>query len=79
MNLFLATNAKRQIARILRKVCKGETVIVTSRGKSVVKIVPAGRPSKREEALARLLARLDTEPVLHLPRISRSKMHENRS
>jgi hypothetical protein len=44
----------------------------------VAKIVPAGDDSvNREEAMKRLFARLDAEPVLNLPRISRDEMHND--
>ena len=51
---------------------------MTSRGEPVAKIVPAERDiAEREEAMKRLLARLDAQPVLDLPRISRGEMHDD--
>jgi prevent-host-death family protein len=78
MKFFSAAEANRQFSKILRDVRQGETVIVTSHGEPVAKIVPAGRDlADREEALARLLARLDAQPVLDLPRIGRDEMHDD--
>jgi prevent-host-death family protein len=76
MKFFSAAEANRQFSKILRDVRQGETVIVTSHGEPVAKIVPAGQDiAKREEALTRLFARLDGQPALNLPRISRDEMH----
>ncbi len=78
MKTVSAAEANRQFSKILREVREGETVVVTSHGKPVVKIVPAGRDiAEREEAMARLLAHLDAQPVLNLPRISRDEMHDD--
>ena len=78
MKYFTAAEANRQFSRILREVRGGETVIVTSHGQAVAKIVPAGGDGvDREEAIARLFARLDAQPVLNLPRISRGEMHDD--
>ena len=78
MKFFSAAEANRQFSKILREVREGETVVVTSHGKPVAKIVPAGRDiAEREEAMARLFARLDAQPVLNLPRISRDEMHDD--
>jgi prevent-host-death family protein len=78
MKYFTAAEANRQFSRILREVRGGETVIVTSHGQAVAKIVPAGDDGvDREEATKRLFARLDAEPLLNLPRISRDEMHND--
>ena len=78
MKFFSAAEANRQFSKILRDVRQGETVIVTSHGEPVAKIVPAGPDlAGREEAMARLLARLDAQPVLDLPRVGRDEMHDD--
>jgi prevent-host-death family protein len=41
MKTVSAAEANRQFSRILREVRAGETVLVTSRGEPVAKIVPA--------------------------------------
>ena len=76
MKFFSAAEANRQFSKILRDVRQGETVIVTSHGEPVAKIIPAGRDiAERKEALTRLFARLDSQPVLNLPRISRDELY----
>lgn len=78
MKFFSAAEANRQFSRILREVREGETIIVTSHGEPVAKIVPAGRDvAEREEAMSRLFARLDAQPVLNLPKIGRDEMHDD--
>ena len=78
MKFFSAAEANRQFSKILREVRGGETIVVTSHGEPVAKIIPAGRDlAQREEAMARLLARLDAQPVLNLPRITREEMHDD--
>jgi prevent-host-death family protein len=78
MKFFSAAEANRQFSKILREVRGGETVVVTSHGEPVAKIVPADRDlAERDEALARLLTHLDAQPVLDLPRISRDEMHDD--
>jgi prevent-host-death family protein len=78
MKFFSAAEANRQFSKILRDVRGGETIIVTSHGEPVAKIVPAERDvAEREEARSRLFARLDAQPVLNLPRISRDEMHDD--
>lgn len=78
MKFFSASEANRQFSKILRDVRQGETVIVTSHGEPVAKIVPAGHDTaEREEAMARLFARLDAQPVLNLPRVGRDEMHDD--
>jgi prevent-host-death family protein len=77
MKFFSAAEANRQFSRILREVRGGETIVVTSHGEPVAKIVPAGRDiAEREEAATRLFARLDAQPVLNLPRVNRDEMHD---
>jgi prevent-host-death family protein len=77
MKFFSAAEANREFSKILREVRGGETIVVTSHGEPVAKIVPAGRDiAEREEAMTRLFARLDAQPVLDLPRIGRDEMHD---
>ena len=64
--------------RFLREVRAGKTVLVTSRGEPVAKIMPAeGEKPDRAEALRRLLARLDAQPALNLPRIRRDELYDD--
>ena len=48
------------------------------RGEPVAKIVPAeSEKPDRAEALRRLLARLDAQPALNLPRIRRDELYDD--
>jgi prevent-host-death family protein len=78
MKTVSAAEANRHFSKILRDVRAGETVLVTSRGEPVAKIVPAnGDRPDRAEALKRLFDRLDAQPALNLPRISRDELYDD--
>jgi prevent-host-death family protein len=78
MKTVSAAEANRHFSKILRDVRAGETILVTSRGEPVAKIVPAeSEKPDRAEALRRLLARLDAQPALNLPRIRRDELYDN--
>ena len=73
MKTVSAAEANRQFSRLLHEIREGETFIVTSRGKPVVRMEPVrsteeqAQPSAREKAKAALLRRLDMQPVLNIP------------
>jgi prevent-host-death family protein len=78
MKTISAAEANRRFSRILREVREGETVVVTSRGEPVARIVPVGNEvPDRSEALQRLFARLDAQPAFGLPRIRRDELHDD--
>jgi prevent-host-death family protein len=78
MKTISAAEANRQFSKLLRDVRAGETVLVTSRGEPVAKIVPAkGHKPDRAEALRRLFERLDAQPALNLPRIRRDELYDD--
>lgn len=78
MKTVSAAEANRHFSKILREVREGETVVVTSRGEPVARIVPTGNEvPDRSEALKRLFARLDSQPALNLPRIRRDELHDD--
>lgn len=59
MKFFSAAEANRQFSKILREVRQGETIVVTSHGEPVAKIVPAERDlAEREAAKQALLEHL---------------------
>jgi prevent-host-death family protein len=58
-----ASEANRQFSRILREVGEGDTFTITSHGRPVARIVPAGQAPDREAAKQRLLARLRSQPI----------------
>lgn len=67
MKFFSAAEANRQFSKILREVRQGETIVVTSHGEPVAKIVPAERDlAEREAAKQALLEHLRAQPVQNL-------------
>lgn len=73
-----AAEANRRFSGVLREVRDGASYIVTSHGKPVAKIVPIA-PDDRvaDAAMEALLARLRTNPILNLPRVTRDEMHDD--
>ncbi|HMO27734.1 type II toxin-antitoxin system Phd/YefM family antitoxin [Enterovirga sp.] len=76
MRIVSAADANRYFSRILRDVRAGETVVVTSRGEAVARIVPAGDAERaeaekieaeRQRAWKHHIARLRSQPVLNIP------------
>jgi prevent-host-death family protein len=77
MKTVSASEARRRLSKLLRDVSAGETVVVTLHGEPVAQIVPALHSVfKREQALICLLARLNAQSVLDLPRIGREEMYQ---
>jgi prevent-host-death family protein len=59
-----AADANRKFSELLRGVRKGRTYLVTSHGKPVAKLVPAGNGTHiASGARASLLARLNSQPA----------------
>jgi prevent-host-death family protein len=76
MRTISAADANRHFSKILREVAAGEPVIVTSRGKPLIKMAPVEDEEKREaERVAKErqaqweahLARLAAQPVMNIP------------
>ncbi len=57
MKTVSAAEANRQFSNLMRGVVAGETVVVTSHGRPLVKIVPASEPIADEDAVQRKLAK----------------------
>jgi prevent-host-death family protein len=73
-----AANANRKFSKLLRAVREGQTYVVTSHGKVVARIVPAGKDSRvTRAARAVLLKRLRSEPVVTVGRWSRDELYED--
>jgi prevent-host-death family protein len=65
--IVTAAEANRQFSSLMREVAEGETVIVTSHGKEMIKMVPAGESeadtrAERKAAMRRLIDHLKTLP-----------------
>ena len=72
-----AADANRRFSLLLRGVREGHSYVVTSHGKPVARLVPAG---KHEEvatgARTALLSRLEKQPVVHAGRWARDELYE---
>jgi prevent-host-death family protein len=73
-----AADAIRRFSLILRRVREGRSYIVTSHGRPVARIVPAG---KHEEvtsgARAALLSRLEAQAPIRAERWTRDELHDD--
>lgn len=74
-----AAEANRSFSRLLRRVREGRSVVVTSHGKPIARIVPIGEHDDRtaKGARAALVARLRAEPVIDVGRWKRDELYEN--
>jgi len=71
-----AGEANRQFSRILQRVRDGRSVVVTSHGRPVARIVPAeGETATRRAARDALLARLEAQPAVPADRWSREDLY----
>ncbi len=77
MQTLSAADANRYFSRVLREVARGETVIVTSRGKPVATIAPVQpHQPERQAAKQRLLARLRGQAATGERRWTRDELYE---
>jgi prevent-host-death family protein len=74
-----AADANRSFSSLLRRVREGRSVVVTSHGKPIARIVPLSEQDDRaaEGARAALLARLRAEPVVSVGRWMRHELYED--
>lgn len=71
-----AADANRRFSLLLRKVREGRSYVVTSHGKPVARLVPAGRHNDMAiSARSTLLARLEKQPVIHAGRWTRDELY----
>lgn len=76
MRTVSATDANRYFSNILREVKAGATVVVTSRGEAIARIVPLSpaerieaekKEAERQRAWEDHIARLKSQPALNIP------------
>lgn len=73
-----AAEANRKFSLLLRGVRAGKSYVVTSHGKAVAQIVPAGsHRGLSERALDALLTRLEKQPAVDAGRWSRDELYED--
>lgn len=74
-----AADANRKFSKLLRAVREGQSYVVTSHGKAVAKIVPAGKNGGvARGARASLVKRLRSEPVVRIGRWTREELYEDK-
>jgi prevent-host-death family protein len=72
-----AADANRSFSQVLREVREGDSYVVTSHGKPVARIVPAGTSDEaRRLARERLFARLEAQPVRDVGKWTRDELYE---
>jgi prevent-host-death family protein len=73
-----AADANRRFSLLLRRVREGHSYVVTSHGKPVARLIPAG---KHEDvaisARLMLLSRLERQPVIDAGRRTRDELYED--
>ncbi len=73
-----AADANRRFSLILRRVREGHSYVVTSHGRPVARIVPAGKhEGVASSARAALLSRLERQPVVAVGRWTRDELYED--
>ncbi len=75
-----AAQANREFSKLMKLVESGEEVVVTSRGKPKIKLVPAGdiddEAVRRQRAFDVMTRRLERQTAQNLPRATREDMYE---
>jgi len=73
-----AADANRKFSLLLRGVREGQSYVVTSHGRPVARIVPAGQPDAvASRSRTALLSRLERQPVLEAGRWTRDELYED--
>ena len=75
-----AADANRKFSRLLRGVREGRSYVVTSHGKPVARVIPAGKlESVAIGAREVLLARLEKQPAIRAAHWTRDELYEDGS
>ncbi|WP_407048720.1 type II toxin-antitoxin system Phd/YefM family antitoxin [Methyloraptor flagellatus] len=82
MKTVSAAEANRHFSKLLREVAGGETVLVTSHGRTVAKLVPAGdddveRERRREAALREFMELGRRNRIGPIPKWTREELYED--
>jgi prevent-host-death family protein len=73
-----AADANRKFSLLLRGVREGRRYVVTSHGKPVARLIPAGKHDEAaKRARATLLSRLEKQPVMNTKRWTRDELYED--
>ena len=77
MTTLSAAEANRHFSQVLRQVARGETLIITSRGKPMATIAPITRQAGRSLAQRQLLERLASQPPAGDCSWTRAELYED--
>jgi prevent-host-death family protein len=73
-----AADANRRFSLLLRGVREGRSYVVTSHGKPVARLIPAGKHDDvATSARSTLLSRLERQPVIEAGRWTRDELYED--
>jgi len=73
-----AADANRRFSLLLRGVREGRSYVVTSHGKPVARLIPAGKHDDiATSARSALLSRLEKQPVMNAGRWTRDELYED--
>jgi prevent-host-death family protein len=73
-----AADANRKFSQLLRGVREGHSYLVTSHGKPVARLIPAGEhDGVATTARATLLSRLERQPVVEVGRWTRDELYQD--
>jgi prevent-host-death family protein len=73
-----AADANRRFSLLLRGVREGRSYVVTSHGKPVARLIPAGKHvDVASSARSTLLSRLEKQPVLNARRWTHDELYED--
>ena len=76
-NAVSAADANRDFSKLLRAVRGGDSIVITSHGKPVAKIVPFVTTDRvRAAAKKRLMAYLRAQPAMKIGRWTRDELYE---
>lgn len=75
-----AAQANREFSKLMKVVEGGEEVVVTSRGKPKMKLVPMletdEAAAKRQQAFDEFTKWLESQPIRNLPRLTREDFYD---
>lgn len=77
MTTISAAEANRHFSPVLRQVARGDTLIVTSRGRPMATIAPIAPQAERILAKRQLLARLTSQPPAGERAWTRAELYED--
>jgi prevent-host-death family protein len=73
-----AADANRSFSQLLRGVREGRSYVVTSHGKPVARLIPAGKHDDvATSARSALLSRLEKQPILNAGRWTRDELYQD--